>query len=828
MDFCMTKLDTKKVLWIGDINIDQKLQNINSLEYKKLHQSLRMFGLVQTVTGTTHITNKKGPKRTIEKETTIDVIFCNFSSEIIKTKVHNECIGDHNTISCEIDHKVKSAPKFCKKTIRDFSQKNIDNLKSFLENNFNPQVILECQDVEVATSKFNAYMNELFELFFPVKVIKTSGKFLPHMTPELLQEIKKKKILYDKCMKLKAMKSPDFDKSWESYKKQKNYVTKLSKNVKRDGVVKDLIQKSKKNDLKGIWKTIKSAANLPSGKSMEDIKIDCDTLNDHFCTIGKKTQNEIATDDSSVDYKTYLRNPTVNDMFFENVSDEFILDYVDSIPRDKSIFEDIPLKIYQQLIPLLIKPITHIANLSLYTGIVPNSCKMAKVTAIFKAGDKGDPGNYRPISILPLLCKILEKCVYSQLLQHIDENKILTEKQYGFRQNFSTVHLMIDLFDKLYKSKSNMNTPGVIFLDIKKAFDTVDHNILLEKLHYYGIKGLTLEWFKSYLKNRNQITCINNEFSRKGEVNCGVPQGSILGPLLFSLYINDMPIACTESDPYLFADDGALLFENIDRNNLSNVTNELKNILMWMDANKLCVHLGKTNFVVFDKNENLNIIFIERGSKIEHIKETKSIKYLGLIVDCCLSFKGHIESILNKITKKIGAMYRSKYLLPLRYRKMFANSLMLPHFDYLDIIYNKASQYTLKKLDVQHRKIAKIALDVKVTNNKKDTYVKMNWLPLQLRRQTHVATIMYKVINGIAPPSIYDLFNYCSGSRSSEQCNLAIDSRTTTREFKYLGARCWNDVPTSIRESSSVNSFRKSYKSLLLETYKNKYELFLL
>ena len=283
-----------------------------------------------------------------------------------------------------------------------------------------------------------------------------------------------------------------------------------------------------------------------------------------------------------------------------------------------------------------------------------------------------------------------------------------------------------------------------------------------------------------------------------------------------------MPIACTESDPYLFADDGALFFSNIDRNNLSNVTKELKNILRWMDANKLCVHLGKTNFVVFDKNESLDIIFIQRGGKTEHIKETKSIKYLGLIVDCCLAFKGHIGSILNKITKKIGAMYRSKYLLPLRYRKMFANSLMLPHFDYLDIIYNKASQYTLKKLDVVHRKIAKIALDVKVTNNKKDTYVKMNWLPLQLRRQTHLATIMFKVINGIAPPSVYGLFNYCSGSRSSEQCNLAIDSRATTREFKHLGAKCWNDVPTSIRESLNVNSFRKRYKSLLLETFKNK------
>ena len=155
---------------------------------------------------------------------------------------------------------------------------------------------------------------------------------------------------------------------------------------------------------------------------------------------------------------------------------------------------------------------------------------------------------------------------------------------------------------------------------------------------------------------------------------------------------------------------------------------------------------------------------------------------------------------------------------------MFANSLVLPHFDYLDIIYNKASQASLKKLDIIHRKIAKIALDVKVTNNKRDTYVKMNWLPLQLRRQVHLATVMYKVINGIAPPSICDLFQYCSGSRSSEQCNLVVETTVNSKEFQYIGAKCWNDVPTSIRESICSKGFSKRYKNLLFEKYKHTQE----
>ena len=509
-------------------------------------------------------------------------------------------------------------------------------------------------------------------------------------------------------------------------------------------------------------------------------------------------------------------------MIFEEVSEAFILDYVKCIPKDKSIFENIPLRIYQQIVPLIIEPLTHIVNISLEQGIVPSCCKVAKVTPIFKAGDKDEPGNYRPISILPLLSKILEKCSYEQLLEFVNEHNILTHKQYGFRKNFSTIHLMIDLFENMYKNKHKSNTPCIIFLDIKKAFDTVDHNILLEKLHYYGIRGITLEWFKSYLKDRSQVTCIHNELSETCQITCGVPQGSILGPLLFSLYINDMPSACTESEPYLFADDGALFFDHVERENFSNVKKELYNIVQWMDINKLCIHIDKTNFIVFDKNESIDIITLRRGSKISYLKETKSTKYLGLIVDCGLTFKGHIEHISKKVMKKIGAMYRSKFFLPLYHRKMFANSLILPHFDYLDIIYNKATQITLRKLDILHRKIAKIALDVKATHNKKDTYVKMNWLPLQLRRQTNLATVMYKVINGIAPPKLCEMVNYCSGLRSSEQCNLIVDNTASHKEFKYIGAKCWNDVPVKLRVYESFKHFRKGYKNILFETYKNK------
>ena len=240
--------------------------------------------------------------------------------------------------------------------------------------------------------------------------------------------------------------------------------------------------------------------------------------------------------------------------------------------------------------------------------------------------------------------------------------------------------------------------------------------------------------------------------------------------------------------------------------------------------------------LIFDSNPELDAILVEVTTNLTLvICECKSQKYLGLIVDNRLSFYEHIDYIKKKISKRIGAMYRSKNLLPLKFRKMFGNALMLPHFDYLDIIWSKTYKTKLTELDLIYKKVAKIALNVDVREASVEVYKNMSWLPLHLRRQLHLSAYMYRILNENCPRHFIGKFSYISGgSRDGENCNLYTQKSRSHKEFYYLGSKAWNILPQAIRASTSIKTFSNTYKQLLLsamvadENYQanNAYDIF--
>ena len=319
---------------------------------------------------------------------------------------------------------------------------------------------------------------------------------------------------------------------------------------------------------------------------------------------------------------------------------------------------NIPIKLLKISAPIIVPHLVSIFNLSFKTGIFPDLMKLAKVVPIFKAGSKLLVTNYRPISLLSVFSKILEKIVHKQLYEFLQLNSVIYESQFGFQKNRSTLHSLIEIVENIRNCMDTSNYGCGIFIDLKKAFDTVNHEILINKLEHYGIRGTNLKWFSSYLNGRTQFTFCNNSSSEIKGITCGVPQGSVLGPLLFLLYINDLPNISKVLKFYLFADDTNIFYQSPNLDTLQKVLNkELRKLSLWLNANRLALNISKTNFVIFAaKNKPLKNVTLLLHNKA--IEEKDHVKYLGILIDSQLTFKYHITAVAKKISRSTGLMYR--------------------------------------------------------------------------------------------------------------------------------------------------------------------------
>ena len=305
---------------------------------------------------------------------------------------------------------------------------------------------------------------------------------------------------------------------------------------------------------------------------------------------------------SKHDFREYLTDPSPCCSFlFDPVTSTEVESEIDLLPTNKAHgLYSFPTRILKSAKPTISKLLSMIMNTSIKTGVYPSKLKHAKIIPVFKNDEEDDPGNYRPISLLSNTNRIFEKLMYNRLKSYLEKKHILYSSQYGFRENHSTQHALLDIVNKIqtYMDK-NLFSCG-IFIDLQKAFDTVNHSILLHKLRHYGVRGIVNDWFSSYLSHRSQTTQVGLNKSSKEKTLCGVPQGSVLGPLLFLLYVNDIHSSSDKFDFFLFADDTNLLYqEKILKSLETTVNKELEKVHEWLTANKLNLNIKKYNFVIF-------------------------------------------------------------------------------------------------------------------------------------------------------------------------------------------------------------------------------------
>ena len=340
--------------------------------------------------------------------------------------------------------------------------------------------------------------------------------------------------------------------------------------------------------------------------------------------------------------------------------------------------------------------------------------QIARVTPIFKSGDNALLTNYRPISVLPCFSKILERIMYNRLYKFLSENNLLYEKQFGFQANHSTDHAIIQLVDEIHNSFNKKAFTLGVFIDLSKAFDTVNHEILINKLKHYGVRNTSLNWFKSYLSSRKQFITYDHENTTIKNITCGVPQGSILGPLLFLLYVNDLYKASDLLNPIMFADDTNLFYSHSNIDTLFKTVNkELNYINEWFKANKLSLNISKTKYTFFHpqrKNDEIPLklpILQINKTKIDRVE---CIKFLGVLLDECLTWRKHISCIENKISKNIGILYKSKFLLNQNCLKCIYFSFTHSYLNYANIAWASTHQTKLKNYSINKSALLELSL----------------------------------------------------------------------------------------------------------------------
>ena len=423
---------------------------------------------------------------------------------------------------------------------------------------------------------------------------------------------------------------------------------------------------------KKTWNLIRSVlpTNADAATSILDhFEAECDTIeprtvtncfNNFFCSIGKLMHSNL--DDRS--FSNYLSNRVSTSLYLNTPSVSEIINVINSLNVDKAVGHDNIPAFFVRIAATIISPyLQYYIDFFFKKGIFSESYTLAKVIPLYKKGNKLDPNNYRPISILTCFSKILERIIYNRLQEFLKKHSVIHKSQYSFQKNISNKYAVLDIVSNAFENINQNLFTGLIFFYLRYAFNTASHSVLLSELDHYGISGPANQLI-NFFSNRRQYVSVNGTNSDIKLITNGVAQGSTLGPILFLLYINDL-YNSTNCLPRLFADDTCLVLHSLDPNNLERtMNNELRNVSEWCHANKLSLNPSKSNFLLIPPRLRKPPPNISLKLNNVEINPCENVKYLGVQIDSQLTFNSHIRMIENKISRSIGIIIKLKSLLP--------------------------------------------------------------------------------------------------------------------------------------------------------------------
>ena len=823
---------TEKII-LGDFNTH--IYHKEASVFKSLTKFTQPHGLSQLITLPTRAAS----------QTTIDLILTSDESLIVNSGVITCGLSDHHMIFCTRKKQKEKANGHKTSTFRSLKTYNSESFKQQLKEADWSKVLVSTQ-VDEAWLGFKSIFLHVLNSMAPMITARVKARSEPWMNSDLLAAMKARDRKLSESQKCNSkQKSAEL---YNEFKSLRNKACAMVNKAKKTYIEEET--EANANNTRELWKLLNnqlgcgkklktrySNINLKSGDSIITDKEDvANHLNIFFSTIATKLVDLLgaASGKFGIEHlKNFYakRGVCTDDFKLSSVTTDEVFKKLSILQPHKATGHDnIPPKFLRDSAETIAPIITHIINLSINQGHVPRDFKTAKITPLHKKGSKLDPGNYRPISILPSISKIMEKIIFEQVEKYLTEKKLIYEYQSGFRSSHSTDTCLLYLHDRIKHEVDSGKYCGMVMLDLQKAFDTVNHDIMIDKLKAIGFDGTSVSWMQSYLEGRVQMVEVNGSLSSPLPVTCGVPQGSILGPLLFLIYVNDMNSAC-DCDLFLFADDSALLVSDSDRSQVENaLSKELTRICTWLTDNKLSIHLGKTESILFGSKPKLrkaDSFTVKVGDNV--ITRKDEITYLGCILEANLSGDKMAAHVIKKVHQRTRFMYRIAPLVNKKTLKTLVGALIQPLYDYAAPSWYFNSSMALKtRLQTAQNKLVRLlhGLNPRAHLNPSH-FVRLNWLKVISRVRQLALVQVFKIRTSKQTPKYLqnyfkntsEVHNYNTrGSATNISKTSCVQTNKGLISFSFYAINMWNNLPKVAKECKSLLSFKTILKGHLKES----------